>query len=483
MRILIHGINFHPEAVGTGKYTGEMASWLAARGHELRVVTAPPHFPQWRVSPGFRPLRYDWQEFSLPTGPAPMLAVPSSSQAKKLAVCRCPIWVPKRPHGLKRLLHLASFALGSLPVMLWQARWHPDLVLVVEPTFFCTPQALLVARWSGARAWLHVQDFEVDAAFELGDISAPRFKRWALALERRLLSAFDRVSTISSRMMDRLAQKGVDPSRCLLFPNWVDTNLIYPLPCASPLRMQLGIPQDTIVALYAGSMGMKQGLDLLANVARRLSGRTDLRFVFCGEGSYRQTLLEKSKDLPNVILLPSQPSERLNDLLNLADIHLLPQRADAADLVMPSKLTGMLASGRPVLATAHHGTQLATAVRGFGAVVPPDDPEAFASALLELAADNDLRLALGQEARKHALAHLDSLVILGQFEESLVAACGISAGRIKDEQRQRGTSGTLIRDLQTSIVEPSGTVAGADTRKPRVCIEQEFVRHKLPLSK
>jgi len=314
--------------------------------------------------------------------------------------------------------------ISSLPVMLWQTRWRPDVVLVVVPTLFCAPQALLAARWSGGRAWLHVQDFEVDAAFALGDISFPHLRRWALAIERRLLSAFDRVSTISERMVDHLALKRVDSSRCLLFPNWVDTSLIHPLPCSSPLRTQLGIPEDTIVALYAGSMGQKQGLDLLTDVARRLSHRSDLRFVFCGEGSYRRTLLADVKHLPNVTLLPLQPSDRLNDLLNLADIHLLPQRADAADLVMPSKLTGILASGRVVLATAHPNTQLASTLQGLGIVVPPGDRDAFASAIIGLAADRNLRLMLGREARRYALMHLDSLVVLDQFEQSLLTLCG-----------------------------------------------------------
>jgi len=468
MRILIHGINFHPEPVGTGKYTGEMATWLAARGHEVRVVTAPPHNPQWRVPPGYRAWRYDWQQLPLPARPEPMLGAPLPSQTKKMEICRCPIWVPKSPNGLKRLLHLASFALSSLPVMLWQTRWHPDLVLAIEPTFFCAPQALLAARWSGARAWLHVQDFEVDAAFELGDISSQHLRSWALAIEQRLLSAFDRVSTISGRMMDRLVQKRVDSARCLLFPNWVDTNLIYPLRCPSPLRRQLGIPEDAIVALYSGSMGKKQGLDLLVDVARQLSHRSNLRFVFCGEGSYRQTLFEKAKDLPNITLLPVQRSERLNDLLNLADIHLLSQRADAADLVMPSKLTGMLASGRPVLATADHGTQLARAVRGLGIVVPPGNLDAFVSAILDLAADKDLRLKLGREARRYALNYLDSLVILNQFEQSLLAVCGISGGCSKDEQAQSGANETLPRELRTNFVEPPSTLGVANTRKPCV---------------
>ena len=411
MRILIHGINFYPETAGVGKYTGEMAHSLAVAGHEVRVVTAPPSFPQWRVTPGYSAWRYDWQQ--LP------------SQPEKLTVCRCPTWVPKNPDGLKRLFHLASFALSSLPVMLWRALWRPDLVLLVEPTFCCAPQALLTARLAGAKAWLHIQDFEVDAAFELGDLTFSRGQALAQTFERWLLRKFDRVSAISGQMVSRLLLKGVDQSRCVHFPNWVDTRAIFPLPNPSSLRRKLGIAENAIVALYSGSMGKKQGLDLLVDTARQLLHRSDLRFVFCGDGSYRQVFVEKAKGLSNVTILPFQPSERLNDLLNLADIHLLPQRAGAADLVMPSKLTGMLASGRPVLATATPGTELASAVLGHGIVVPPGDLNAFVSALLDLAADGDLRQTLGHAARKYAVSHLNRDDILRRFEHSMLNACDI----------------------------------------------------------
>ena len=465
MRILIHGINFHPEAAGVGKYTGEMANWLAAGGHEVRVVTAPPHFPQWRVPPGYRPWRYERHRLRVPARLGAVLGGPLASEARSMQIFRCPTWVPKNPNGRIRLLHLASFALSSLPVMWLQTRWHPDLVLVVEPTLFCAPQALLAARWSGAKSWLHIQDFEVDAAFELGDLAHRRGRDLALSLERWFLQRFDRVSAISEQMVGRLNRKGIDPSRCVLFPNWVDTRVIYPLPHASSFRSELGIAEKTVVALYSGSMGKKQGLDLLVDVARRLSARSDMRFVFCGEGSYRQFLVEQSKALSNVTFLPFQPPKRLNDLLNLADIHLLPQRAGAADLVMPSKLTGMLASGRPVVATAHPGTQLADAVRGLGVVVPPGDSDAFASAIRTLAADRDLRLMLGRQARRYALTHLDSLVILDQFERSLLAQCGIDEAHASEGQAQGGVNETPACDLRANFVEPAGAVAVANTRK------------------
>ncbi len=250
--------------------------------------------------------------------------------------------------------------------MIRQIAWSPDIVLLVEPTLFCALQTLLVARCSGARSWLHVQDFEVDAAFGLGDLSPSLARNWAFAVERRIMSAFHRVSAISKRMIDRLSVKGVDPSRRILFANWVDTEEIFPLEGPSPLRKELGIAESTVVALYSGSMGKKHGLELLVDAARRLSSHPDLRFVFCGEGPGREMLADKAKDLPNVSLLPVQPAGRLNDLLNLADVHLLPQLADAADLVMPSKLTGMMASGRAIIATVLPGTQLFEALEGAG---------------------------------------------------------------------------------------------------------------------
>jgi colanic acid biosynthesis glycosyl transferase WcaI len=450
MRILIHGINFFPEPAGVGKYTGEMASWLSSRGHEVRIVTAPPHYPQWRVSPEYRAWNYRRERHPVRAALERMPGNSLSSPAE-MEVFRCPIWVPGTPCGVSRLLHLASFGLSSWPAMLWQVAWRPNVVLLVEPTLFCSLQTLLVAFCSGAKTWLHVQDLEVDAAFELGDLSSSRWRDWAFAIERRLLSRIDQVSTISDRMVDRLISKGVDSSRCALFPNWVDTTVIHPLPSPSPLRRELGIAEHTIVALYSGSMGKKQGLDLLVDAARRLTSCADVRFIFCGEGSYRHTFVEKVKDLPNVSLLPFQPTERLNDLLNLADIHLLPQRADAADLVMPSKLTGMLASGRAVVATAHTGTQLSAVLEGRGIVTPPGEVNAFVSAVLRLAVDCDLRKRMGEEARKYAIRHLERDEILRRFELSLLKICGHSPLAISTGlSKSRNDKLRVTEDLSTA---------------------------------
>jgi colanic acid biosynthesis glycosyl transferase WcaI len=209
-------------------------------------------------------------------------------------------------------------------------------------------------------------------------------------------------------------------SACRLFPNWVDTGAIVPLERPSALRAQLGISTGEIVALYAGTMGRKQGLEILAEAARQLSGREGLRFVFCGEGPGKLILSDLTGHLANVQWILLQPFARLNDLLNLADIHLLPQKADAADLVMPSKLTGMLASGRPVVATSRPGTQLAEVVRGRGIVVEPGDATEFARAIEQLADDPALRERLGRNAREYALSELQKESILSRLEQELL---------------------------------------------------------------
>jgi colanic acid biosynthesis glycosyl transferase WcaI len=406
VKLLIYGINFAPELTGIGKYTGEMAQWLAHAGHEVRVITAPPYYPDWKVAPGHSASRY------------------RSESWQGVRVLRAPLWVPHQPGGLKRLLHLASFALSSLPVLLAQWRWKPDVVWVVEPPLMCAPAAVAFAALRGAGSWLHIQDYEVDAAFDLGLIKGQALRRAVQRAERWLMRRFDRVSTISGRMVDRARDKGVAPERVVHFPNWVDIAGIAPLAAPSPYRAELGLAPDAVVALYSGNMGNKQGLEVLAELAHRLRDEPRIQLVLGGSGSGRADLQARCAGLSNVRFLDLQPLERLNDWLGLADVHLLPQRADAADLVMPSKLTGMLASGRAVLATAMPGTELCRVViddAACGLVVPPENPAAMADALRALAADPARRDAMGASGRRYAEAELSRDAVLRRFEAQLMA--------------------------------------------------------------
>ncbi|CAB3768609.1 glycosyltransferase WbuB [Paraburkholderia humisilvae] len=426
MKILVYGINYAPELTGIGRYTADMAKSLVAAGHDVRVVCAPPYYPAWQVAPGYSSRRY------------------AKERSEGVHIWRAPLWVPTRPKGARRLVHLASFALSSFPVLLRHVFWRPHAVLSIAPSLLNAPTGWLVARLSGAHAWLHVQDYEVDAAFKLGMLKGDWRKRMALSIERTLLRRFDTVSTISAKMIEHALRKGVSRNKVVHFANWVDTSAIHPLDSQAvarvPLRGELNIPADATVVLYSGNMGAKQGLEVLATAAASLAGRRDLVFVFCGQGPAKDGLTAVCGHLPNTRFIPLQPMDKLNELLNLADIHVLPQRADAADLVMPSKLTGMLASGRPVIAMAHEGTELFNTVAPRGVVVPPEALEPLVAAIDALAADPVRRAHLGRAGRDYALAALSRESVLGEFETTLRARCA-------DIEPAGGALGLRQRDL------------------------------------
>ena len=410
MKILLYSMNFTPELVGIGKYSGEMAQWLHAKGHDVRVIASPPFFPHWAPFEGHSAWAY------------------RKTVCDGITVWRAPTWVPARPRALARMAHLFSFMLSSMPLLFAQIRWKPDLVFVVEPPLFCAPTVLFFSRMLGIKSWLHIQDYEVDAAFGLGLVRGARVRRFALSVERWLLSRFNRVSTISAAMLDRARDKGIDETRLVLFPNWVDVRSIYPHPAGASetgepvngYRTMLGIPADAVVVLYAGSLGNKQGIELLADAARQLSTAGHIHFVLCGNGPSREALKTACANLDRVHFLDLQPAERLNELLGMADIHVLPQRADAADLVMPSKLGGMLASGKAVIVTAHEGTELSNVVAGRGLVVAPGDPDALSDAIARLAASRPQREAMGAAGRSFAETELDRNAILLRLEKELL---------------------------------------------------------------
>lgn len=402
MRVLLYTLNFAPELTGIGKYSAEMADWLVAQGHDVDVVCAVPYYPEWRVHEGYGGWRYRHASSRIGAG--------------SLTVWRCPLWVPRRPSGLKRIVHLASFAVSSLPVLVRAMFTRPDLVFVVAPALMVVPQALALSGLARRRTWLHVQDFEVDAALGLGLVKDGWLGRLARAIESFLLKRFDHTSTISEAMAQRLKEKGVSPERVFMLPNWVDLNAISPLPAGpNEVRQELGIDDDTTLLLYSGNMGEKQGLDVVVDAARLLHGAPNIKLLMVGTGAAKGRLQAMASDLDNIVWWPLQPVERLNALLGAADIHLLPQRADAADLVMPSKLGGMLASGRMVVGTAMADTELGKVLDAVGIRVEPGRADLLAKAIAERAPNRAHRLERGAAGRKLAEEKLGIDMIMSRF--------------------------------------------------------------------
>ncbi|WP_261384799.1 WcaI family glycosyltransferase [Vannielia litorea] len=407
MKILVLGINYAPEIISTAVYNTDLAEGMASRGAEVRVVAAKPYYPEWRVRKGWRgPF---WRNRRSEIG---------------VKITHCPLYVPANPTGLKRILHHASFAITALPIALWRGLvWRPDIVFVVAPSMISAPVGWLTARFAGAKAWLHIQDFEVEAAFATGLLKPEsRIARAARAFETWVLRRFDQVSTISAPMVAKLRQKQVPQERVSELRNWANLEKVKPLEGPSPMRAELGI-RTRYVVLYSGNLANKQGLEIIPDIARRLDHRRDVTFVVCGDGPLRSRLEEMSRGLSSIRFLPLQPLERLSELLGMADIHLLPQIAGAADLVLPSKLTNMLASGRPVLATTEAGTALADEVEGAGLVTRPGDGAAAAEALSALLDDPERRAALGTRARALSIERWDATRTLNDLKAAFVLLC------------------------------------------------------------
>ncbi|TCL72985.1 WcaI family glycosyltransferase [Rhizobium sp. BK251] len=387
--ILIYGMNYAPEMAGVGRYTGEIAEHLAALGSQVTVVTCPPHYPGWAVPKGFRN-RY------------------GRGTEGGVRVYRTPLVLRRRMGGVWRLIAPLTFALSSAPVVFWQIlRRRPDTVMCVEPTLFASPVALLAASLVGAQTVLHVQDLEVDAAFAVGHLGKAKWLAGlAYGFERLVLRNFDRIITISERMRQKLAEKGIAAEKLAVLRNWVDLEHIFPLEGDTSYRDELGYAAGDFIVLYSGNIGAKQGLNVLLDAAERLSvSRPHIKFVIAGEGPVKDDLVSQYGHLPNLRFLPFQPYARLNEFLNMADLHALPQDRGAADLVLPSKLGGMLASGKQIVVTAEPETELANFLGGSTILIAPGDAEELATAI-ERAARGvvqdraELRLSLSRRLSK-----------------------------------------------------------------------------------
>ncbi len=402
MRLLMLGLNYAPEPVGIGPYTAGLAEVLAARGHSVTVVAGKPYYLQWR--------RYEGQQPGVTT-----------SAEGGVTVIRVPHYIPSSPSGARRIAHHASFAVSALRPAMAAARGKPDLVFTIAPSMMSVPVAALAARKAGAPLWVHIQDFEVEAAFATGLLkpgsAAGRIARKA---ERRILQMADQISTISPQMCARLeAMQLAPPGSVYQLRNW--SNAAFDFVAADPgiYRREWGIGNRK-VALYSGNIANKQGIEILIEAARILRQRDDILFVICGEGPNRDRLAKLASGLGNVQLHGLQPAARMGDFLSLASVHLLPQITGAADLVLPSKLTNMLASGRPVIATAQPGTGLYEEVDGCGINTPPGDAAALAAAIAGLVDDKPQCQSFGEMAVHRAAERWSRGAIIDTLEVRLM---------------------------------------------------------------
>tara|TARA_B100001093_G_C26804335_1_gene1004813 strand:- start:422 stop:1633 length:1212 start_codon:yes stop_codon:yes gene_type:complete len=398
MRILIYGINNSPELTGIGKYTGEMAHWLSNNGYDVKVVCAQPYYPEWKIHDGYKKYWY------------------SLSEKNNLKVVRCPLYVPSNITRFKRIIHLASFAFSSFFALFSMVSWKPDVVIHVTPTLFCSLNTLIFAQISGGKSVLHIQDFEIDAMFGLVKVKDGRIKKLILKIEKKIYEKYDHISTISSGMMDRAITKGVKKEKLILFPNWCELDHLKAASYNVDLFAKFNINLNKKIILYSGNIGEKQGLEVVIDAAKKLQEINSLHFVFVGEGAAKNNLVNLSKKyaLSNVSFFPLQPYEILPDLLASASAHLVIQKSGVADMMLPSKLTNILAVGGNAIITADRNTTLGNLCFDFPGIASLCKPES-SNDLIESIKKTLLMESPNQIAINYANKNLDKDKILEEF--------------------------------------------------------------------
>ncbi len=404
MKIMIIGLNYAPEPIGIAVYTTGMAEELVARGHQVSVICGQPYYPAWKLMNGYKQGYHE-------------------SQENGVNILRCPHYIPAKPSGLKRILHHMSFSISAMRPAFKRARkTKPDIVFTIAPSIISAPVGLWSALQCKAKKWLHIQDFEVEAAFATGLIKSRTGRRLRMSgwIEKKLFSYFDIISTIAPAMCEKLAFKGIPLNKIIEFRNWGDVTAIQPLAQPSTYRKEWNITAPH-VAFYSGNIANKQGIEIIVEAAALLHERKDLTFIVCGEGPQLSALKTKAAGLSNIRFYPLQPIERLNELLGLASVHLLPQSAGAADLLLPSKLINMLASGRPVIATAEPGSALAEEIQSCGLICKPGKPDQFAQTIITLLDEPHQHAIMSAAARQRAIDVWEKEKIIDWLETSMLS--------------------------------------------------------------
>lgn len=384
--------------------------WLADKGHHCTVLTAYPYYPYWQVQKPYRKNRFWYRR-----------EVKRYDSGGQLNILRCPMYVPNNPSGVKRILLDTSFfftAMARMIPLLFQQKY--DWVISVAPSFLFGLLGVLYKKLKGAKHLHHIQDLQIEAANDLGLIKSPRLLKVLYGIERYIFRQTDVVSSISDGMMERIERKVRKP--VLFFPNWVETTQFFPILDNKSLKKRFGFAPTDWVVLYSGAIGEKQGLEAILNAAESLKAHSRLRFAICGTGPYKKSLkdMAETMKLDKVFFFPLQSKEDFNAFLNMADLHLVIQKEKASDLVMPSKLTTILAVGGLALITANAKSGLYKIINKYrmGFLVDPENQLALNRTILA-AFENVDNASIKQEARAYAEEYLAIDRIMLSFEKQI----------------------------------------------------------------
>lgn len=401
MRILVLGINYTPEKTAIGPFTAGVCEYLASKGHDVKVITAFPYYPEWRVWDAYRGRIYQ------------------NERICNVRVHRVWHYVPNSASNLiQRLAHDFSFALSALWAGLFIGGFDVIYCACPPPTLALTAYAL--AKIRRKPYIIKLADLASDAALATGILKNGSVLRLARGIEKFVYWKADKVVCLCQAFIEKLTERGIGQGNLRLIADWGDTQRVYPIAEAAVFRSTNGISKNTFLVMHTGNMGRKQDLLNVVRAAERSKDVTDLVWLLVGQGEERPLIEEaiSQHKLKNIRLLPLQPVEGLAEMYSSADVLLLNQKAAVADSVIPSKLLTYMAAGRVVLATVSDKSESARYVKQAqcGLIVPPEDPKALMEAALSLRADPALRERLGANGRAYVQQHFTKDKVLQEYD-------------------------------------------------------------------
>ncbi len=400
LRVLMLGLNYAPESTGIAPYTTGLAEGLAAKGHQVRVLTGLPHYPQWKVAPGYEAGRRDF-----------------ASQAGEPRVEHLVHHVPSPPSLPGRIRMELSY--GS---RLLKTSWEtPDVVLCVSPALLASAMAIIraksIRRRPGVGVW--VQDLYGLGVVETG-AAIGRMTGFINRVESRMLRSADGVAVIHDRFKAHLVHElGVNRESITVIRNWTHLQPVQPRDRAET-RRKLGWAENDIVALHAGNMGAKQGLENVICAAKLAeTAHASVRFVLLGDGNQRARLEELATGVTNLEMVDPLPDYEYQSALAAADVLLVNERASVAEMAVPSKITSYFTTGNPVVAATRADSITASEIEssGGGVVVPPDSPSELLAAVHSLGTDRNLARRLGSAGMKFRSETLSQRHAIDKYEE------------------------------------------------------------------
>ncbi len=402
MHILIISLIFPPEK-GSARRVGELAAALAQAGNQVTVVTGFPSYPTGSVFQGYTRKflqRERWEE--------------------RMDVYRVFLHVsPKRKQAFHRLAHYLSFTVSSVIGGLLAPR--PDIVYVVSPPYFLGFSGWLISLLRGARLVFDVQDFWPEAPIAMGYVKNGLLIKALFGFERFIYNKSKRIFTLSDVMKERIIARGVAAGKIIRVYNWVNFFGLT-LESDEALRARLGL-RNKFIALFAGNMGLAQGLDNVLRAAKALESQPEVVVVLLGDGIERANLMHLAQEmnLRNVLFLDAVPESEVSSYLSIAHVLLIPlARAKHREGAIPSKIQMYMANRKPMVVAAEGAAAQIVQQAKCGIAVPPEDPAALAQAILCVKdMSPQTRNELGQAGRRFAEENFDYMQQCGRIETHL----------------------------------------------------------------